>query len=360
MYLAFIVQKSVSFIKCAISSTWIKLDEIKFLMSSLGNIGVTLYNIGHLDEAPKALELCCQTVWVYARLSYHRLSASQDEQRIIEDIPKDTLKDISMDAFAKITKMVDILHRCGVKIIPDIIVKSLSELLANDSTSEFLNSSLVLIKLWVKITHKDAKDDESVDSAPLLYHSLMGCTPPLPTKLVGLILEQELLAYALVESRGTMFCVEMQKRITNILLNKIYCSKEYYLERSRVLVRKARVLRTCGVQSISSCLESLSEAISLLRDIPLDSSQGNAPAIHQLAIAYCLHAHCAQEANLGAEVIFDSAQNVFGLWSKIKTFGYYSPGMISQQPSENLVPLLCSLVDLLAMKVSKVIIDFST
>ncbi|EEC74078.1 hypothetical protein OsI_09098 [Oryza sativa Indica Group] len=344
------IQKSVSFIKCAISSTWIKLDEIKFLMSSLGNIGVTLYNIGHLDEAPKALELCCQTVWVYARLSYHRLSASQDEQRIIEDIPKDTLKDISMDAFAKITKMVDILHRCGVKIIPDIIVKSLSELLANDSTSEILNSSLVLIKLWVKITHKDAKDDESVDSAPLLYHSLMGCTPPLPTKLVGLILEQELLAYALVESRGTMFCVEMQKRITNILLNKIYCSKEYYLERSRVLVRKARVLRTCGVQSISSCLESLSEAISLLRDIPLDSSQGNAPAIHQLAIAYCLHAHCAQEANLGAEVIFDSAQNVFGLWSKIKTFGYYSPGMISQQPSENLVPLLCSLVDLLAMK----------
>jgi separase len=88
---------------------------------------------------------------VYARLSYHRLSASQDEQRIIEDIPKDTLKDISMDAFAKITKMVDILHRCGVKIIPDIIVKSLSELLANDSTSEFLNSSLVLIKLWVKV-----------------------------------------------------------------------------------------------------------------------------------------------------------------------------------------------------------------
>lgn len=42
----------------------------------------------------------------------------------------------------------------------------------------------------LQITHKDAKDDESVDSAPLLYHSLMGCTPPLPTKLVGLILEQ--------------------------------------------------------------------------------------------------------------------------------------------------------------------------
>ncbi|KAF0931269.1 hypothetical protein E2562_002616 [Oryza meyeriana var. granulata] len=344
------IQKSMSFIKCAISSTWIKLDELKFLISSLGNIGVTLYNIGHLDEAPKALELCCQIIWVHARLSYHRLSASLEGCRVIQDIPKDTLKDIITDAFARITKMVDTLHRCGAKMISDIIVKSLAELLADDGISELLNSSLVLIKLWVKITRKDVEDDESGDSAPLLYHSLMGYSPSLPTKLVGLILEQELLAYALVESRGTMFCAEMQKRIIDILLNKIYCSKEYYLERSRILVRKARVLRASGVQSIGSCLDSLSEAISLLRDIPLDSSQGNAPAIHQLAIAYCLHAHCAQEANLGAEVIFDSAQNVFGLWSKVRTFGYFSPGVVSQQPSETLVPLLCSLVDLLAMK----------
>uniref|UniRef100_A0A0D9VLJ7 Separase n=1 Tax=Leersia perrieri TaxID=77586 RepID=A0A0D9VLJ7_9ORYZ len=329
-------------------------------MSSLGNIGLTLYNIGHLDEAPKALELCCQTIWMHMRLSYRRLSENQEGQRIVEDISKDTLKDIITDAFARIAKMVDTLYRCQVKTIPDIIVKSLSELLANTDTSELLNSSFVLIKLWVKITCKDVKDDESVDSAPLLYHSLMGCSPPLPKKSVGLILEQELLAYALVESRGTMLCVEMQKKIIDILLNKIYCSKENYLERSRVLVRKARVLRASGVQSISSCLESLSEAISLLQDIPLDSSQGNAPAIHELAIAYCLHAHCAQEANLGAEVIFGSAQNVFGLWSKVSTFVYYSPGMVSHNPSETFIPLLCSLVDLVAMKVSMAIIIFST
>ncbi|KAG8072566.1 hypothetical protein GUJ93_ZPchr0006g41913 [Zizania palustris] len=344
------IQKSVSFIKCVISSTWIKLDELKFLMSSLGNIGVMLYNIGHFEEAPKALELCCQTIWVHARLSYHRLSASKDGQIIIEDLPKDALNDIIVDAFARIAKMVDTLHRCGVKTISDIVVKSLSELLADDGTSTSLNSSLVLIKLWVKITNKDLEDDQSVDSAPLLYHSLMCYSSPFPKKLVGLILEQELLAYGLIESRGTMFCVQMQTRIIDILLNKIYCSKEYYLERSRVLVRKAHTLRASGMQSISSCLESLSEAISLLQDIPLDSYQGNATTIHQLAIAYCLHAHCAQEANLGAEVIFNSAQNAFGLWSKVRTFNHSSPGMIFQQPSETLVPLLCSLVDLLAMK----------
>jgi hypothetical protein len=61
-----------------------------------------------------------------------------------------------------------------------------------------------------------------------------------------------------------MLCANMQNRIIDVLLNEIYCSKEYYLDRSKVLVRKAHILRASGVQNISSCLESLSEAISLL------------------------------------------------------------------------------------------------
>jgi hypothetical protein len=52
MHFAFIVQKNLSSISCAISSTWIKLDELNFLISSIYNIGVTLYNIGHLEEVP--------------------------------------------------------------------------------------------------------------------------------------------------------------------------------------------------------------------------------------------------------------------------------------------------------------------
>jgi hypothetical protein len=36
------------------------------------------------------------------------------------------------------------------------------------------------------------------------------------------------------------------------------------LERSRVLIKKAGVLRSSGMENISSCLESLSKAISLL------------------------------------------------------------------------------------------------
>jgi separase len=146
---------------------------------------------------------------------------------------------------------------------------------------------------------------------------------------------QELLAYGAMESRATMLCENMQNRIIDILLNEIYCSKEYYLDRSKVLVRKARIFRASGMQNISSCLDSLSVAISLLvsppfpylmplscpvflfisqarskvyflsssqQDILLDSSRGNAVVIHELVIAYCLHAHCAQEANPDGKV----------------------------------------------------------
>jgi hypothetical protein len=82
---------------------------------------------------------------------------------------------------------------------------------------------------------------------------------------------QELFAYGAMKSRATMLCANMQNRIIHILLNEIYCSKEYYLDRSKVLVRKARALRASGVQNISSCLVCLSDAISLLVTHPLPS-----------------------------------------------------------------------------------------
>ncbi|EMS65712.1 Separin [Triticum urartu] len=278
------------------------------LMNTLVSAIKISFVTNEATQAPKALELCCQTTWAYARLSYCRLSARTEGHIITEDLPKDTLKDIITAAFARITKMVGILDRCGSKAIRGIIVKSLSEFFVYGDTSDYHESYLALIKLWVK----------------------------------------ELLAYG--ESRVTMLCANMQHRIVDILLNEIYCSKEYYLDRSKVLVRKACILRGSGVQNISNCLESLSEAISLLQGILLDSSQGNAIVIHELAIAYCLHAHCAQEANHGGKVIFDNARSVVGLWSKMGTFDHCSPGGIFQQQSKTLVPLLCSLVDLLAMK----------
>ncbi|KAG2661846.1 separase-like isoform X2 [Panicum virgatum] len=341
------VKESLASINSAISSKWITLEERKFLISSLGNIGVTLYNTGHDQEAAKALELCCYAIWAHVKFSYCGLLSRTEGNGTMEHLSKDMLKDIFFDAFARIAKMVETLHRCGSKRTHEIVAMSLSKLLAYDDMSEYFDSSSILIKLWVKITHKDFEGNQGVDRPPLLYHSLLDCSSPMPKKLIGLILEQELLAYGLMETRGSKFCAEMQIRVIDVLLDKIYYLEEHCLQRSRFLVRKAGALRACGVQNIESCLESLSEAISLLQTISKDSSQSNTTVINQLAIAQCLHAHCTLEGNPGCEVIFKNINSALSSWSKVETFDYSSPG---QRPSQTIVPLLCSLVDLLAMK----------
>lgn len=50
-------------------------------------------------------------------------------------------------------------------------------------------------------------------------------------------------------------------------------------------------------------------------------------------------------------MVLGSARSALDLWSEVESFVRSSPGMISQQESRTIVPLLCSLIDLLAIKV---------
>jgi len=102
-------------------------------------------------QAPKALELCCHAIWAHVRFSYCGLLSRTEGNRTMEHLSKDTLKDIIFDAFARIAKMVETLHRCGSKRTHEIVAMSLSKLLADDDMSEYFESSLILIKLWVKV-----------------------------------------------------------------------------------------------------------------------------------------------------------------------------------------------------------------
>ncbi|CAD6335384.1 unnamed protein product [Miscanthus lutarioriparius] len=259
------VQKSLSSVCLAISSSWLMFEELKFLISTLSNIGMTLYNIRQFEEAPKVLEVCCQTVWVYVRQSYCRLSTITEGDVITEVLPKDTLKDIIVDAFMRIAKMVDVLHRCGAKVKCEIVVKSLL-LLVDGDMSEYLSGSLALIKLWVK------------------------------AKFFGQhCSSQEELAFGSMEPQ-----------------------EEYFLERSRVLIRKAGVLRSSGMQNISSCLEFLSKAILLLAEV------------------------------LG------NARSALDWWAKLETSDHSSPSVIFQQLSKTVVPLVCSMIDLMSIKVAMI------
>lgn len=75
---------------------------------------------------------------------------------------------------------------------------------------------------------------------------------------------QELIAYGVMEARYPNICQKMQLKVIDILLNEVYTTKDYYMQRSRIFVRKGKVIRGCGVEGLSHCIECLSEAISLL------------------------------------------------------------------------------------------------
>ncbi|XP_072953682.1 separase isoform X1 [Typha angustifolia] len=342
-------QKSLSSINYVISNEWVEPQELRFLISALSNIGAVMYNIGHFEQAPVALELCCQAIWQNIKLIFCR-SSTKLSGNSITDISKDAVKDAVSDALTRITMIVDTLHRCCAKTIQEIVIKSLFEISAVDNTFVSSSGSFVLIKQWVKIICKDFEGVEMVDDVPMLYSSLSSYRPSWPEKIVGKILEQELLAYGLMEARNPILSKKMQLKIIAILLNDLYVSKDYKLEKSRVLIRKARALRACGLDGLSSSLECLSEAISLLKDVSLDASGSHASIYHHLAIAYCLNAQCAQEASLDSKVILQNVRCALNLWLSLDIQGDCATNGRFELTAVTMIPLLCSIVDLLFLK----------
>lgn len=60
------------------------------------------------------------------------------------------------------------------------------------------------------------------------------------------------------------FCQKMQMQIIDILLQDVYVTPDSWLQKSRILVRKGRVLRLYGIKGLKDCIHCLSEAISSL------------------------------------------------------------------------------------------------
>jgi hypothetical protein len=60
------------------------------------------------------------------------------------------------------------------------------------------------------------------------------------------------------------FCQEMQMKIIGILLKDVYITPDTCLQKSRILVRKGRALRVCGIEGLKDCIQCLSDSISTI------------------------------------------------------------------------------------------------
>ncbi|XP_020266857.1 separase [Asparagus officinalis] len=343
-------KKSLSSFKRIISSAWIEPQELKYLISALGNIGASLYNSGQLREASVALQLRCKTIRTHVKLLC-KMYFESPKHSVTDGFAEDEIKSVIVDAFEKCAWIVDVLHKCHAANAHKIAVKSLAELSSEEDVFPTLSGSLALVKQWVKMLCKDFENVEAVEKAPYLYSLLLSRCSTWSKKTLGKILEQELLAYGLMESRNIDLCQKMQIKVIDTLLNDVLTTEEYNFQRSRILVKKARVLRARGIEGLNDCIKCLNDAISLLqKDIPSIPSAENALIYNQLALIYILSAQCSQEEKQDHEVILQNVHKALGIWSRIDIQGQGFNNGYLELAATSTMQLLCSIVDLLSMK----------
>ncbi|KAI3788961.1 hypothetical protein L2E82_01744 [Cichorium intybus] len=332
------VKESTNFLRHLISADWVQANGLQFLFATLHNIGIVLYRINRLKEATKSFKLCCQAAWNCVLHFCKMLTSSSD--KCSSDLSEDTIAGFATEACAKSAFLLDILYQCGSNKITKIFTDSLDNWSVGQSLFDQIPTPVALIKQWVKIQCKQIKEPESGHAVPTIY-SLMSSSSKISKETFGILLEQELQAYKEMKPLNPTLCKTMQTTITNILLEKIYGTKDCSLEKSRILISKGRESRAYGFEGLNDCIKYLSEAISILSDYK--SKDDNGPVCHLLAEAYSLRALCTQEAEPNSKKFIQDVGNALKLWSSQEHFQ-------SGEHAQNTLTLLCHVADFLSLK----------
>ncbi|KAF9608453.1 hypothetical protein IFM89_009819 [Coptis chinensis] len=329
------LEKSVCHIDCIFSSCWIPLIEMKFLIASLHNIGVNLYNTRQMKQASNVFELCCRSAWTL--VSHVCGKSVERSEQIHDELSEEEVTQFVIEACIKSATLLDVLNQCESPVFQRSMITTLVNWSVTVDSFETLDGLTALVTKWVKIMCKDNKDAGAVDNAPLLY-SLLSTT--LEKRALRIIVEQELLAYEEMEAQNMNLCQGMQLKIVEILLRNIYATED--LEKARTLIKKGRLVMTHGIKGLSKCIKCLSEAISILEQPTKQTSSKS----HQLAMAYCLRALCNQEVQPDSKVIMEDIGYALKLWSSIN----WSVDAHSELETGNAIQLLYCTADLLSMK----------
>ncbi|KAG0485033.1 hypothetical protein HPP92_009112 [Vanilla planifolia] len=255
------------------------------------------------DKVSIALELCCKAVWVHINLLHHMQLENSDFLQDVDEFA-DPIEGLVNDAYAKSARIIDIMYRCGVASTRNVLVESLYEFSIVEFSSLKSSLSFPLVKQWVKMLCKDFKDANEVDEVPVLYSLMLSHCPTWSNKILGEILEQELVAYNQLDLWNSDLFRKMEIKVIDKLLMDVFTARDFSLQRSRILVRKAVALRTRGVESLNNCFECLREAIALLDNGTCVPSDDNTLVYHQLGFAHLLCAHLGQEAQRDWEKMF--------------------------------------------------------
>ncbi|KAK9214507.1 hypothetical protein WN944_006500 [Citrus x changshan-huyou] len=340
------LKKTVLLIKHIIANEWIQPEGLKYLYASLYNIGVLLYRNKQVKEASKALKLCCRAAWAcVARLS-QMFACNCNSDGFHGGMTEGAIVDFVNEACTRSAFLLDVLHHRGSQKMEKVIVDSLENWSIAAILFKTLPGPLPLVKQWVKIECKRRKNLDVEDDAPTLYY-LLSSSGKASERTIGIILEQELHSYEELYPLSPELCERMQMKISTILVQSVYNSRNSYFQRSRILLRKGRALRARGTEGLKDCIQCLSEAICVMNDISGDMSQHETLHCHQLAVAYCLRALCTQEAEPNSKQVIEDIGAALNLWLSVSIcFESERCNMVS----ENTMLLLYNVVDLLSLK----------
>ncbi|PIA27894.1 hypothetical protein AQUCO_07400019v1 [Aquilegia coerulea] len=313
------VKRSVNHIECIASRWWNRLHLMKSLTVSIHNIGLCLYKTKQMKKASDMLELFCRSSWT----CIGNLEARHD------DWSEEAITHFVIQACSRSVILLDCLHECGS-----------SDLCRN------VKAALIMCKGHAGV--------DAEGHTPILYSLLCKSlrerksSTTLTKRTSGIILEQELLAYEELESNNTNLCQIMQLKITEILLRDMYVTED--LQRSKILMKMGRLHRARGIIYLKSCINCLSDAISILSkqtEFSSKISPNSYSNSHQLALAYCWHAiYSDEEPQPNLKVIINNIICALKLWLSID----WSVDDHYELVNENVIQLLCCIADLLSIK----------
>ncbi|VVB12005.1 unnamed protein product, partial [Arabis nemorensis] len=334
---------SAHLVEDVISSPWIRSQELKYLFVLLYNIGIVLYRNKELKKACEALKLCSKASWrcveLHCQMFVNHSSSSDNE------LSEDAIMDFVGEACNACAFYLDIFQQCGRCNIRQTTVHILENWLSAEHLIRRLPGPTAIVKQWVKIERGCHTNLDAAGSCTTLY-SLLSSAKKNSKRAIGKIVEQELLAYEEVFPLSSNLGQQTRIKIADILLKDVYVTKSMHVERSRILIWKARMARTSGTEHLSDCICFLSEAISLLGEVHNGPNKEGTPSSHQLPIAYCLRAFCIQEAEPNSKKVFEDISTSLNLWLRIPSIDETEDNL----PTENIIPLLYYMIDLMSVK----------
>ncbi|CAI9103911.1 OLC1v1002504C4 [Oldenlandia corymbosa var. corymbosa] len=364
------IKESANLVKYVLSSDRIQADGLKYIFSSLYNVYVIQHRNKHLEKASKALKLSCMASWKLLMLycKSHELHGDLSEVNN-KAFRKDAMGYVN-EASEKTAILLDLLSERSHHKMKKLLKSSLESWCVAESMLQNISPPFALVKRWVKIGHKVRQNKDSEHSSITLYN-LLSSSDIVSEKALGVLLEQELLAYKSGGALDSIFSSKMRMEIIEILLEKLYGSNDTCVEKSRVLIAKAGELRDLGSENLDECFQCLSEAISILEMCSSNHKchKCDIEARHLRACAHCLRALCTLEKSMQKSKVlllksnFEDVRSALNLWfhpfqdhstdhcsTLDGIFKFFNDNGHSNMFFENMLKMLHCLLDLLSMQ----------